>query len=187
MGDSGKPVRNRLVAQARGDGGLDEAKMVKMEKHKHTKNAFGRQNLWDHSECVLSVSDVPCLVLGPLCIHSLGHSTDVSSACSHTFDPLLWRRKWQPTPVSLPGQSHGQRNLEDYSPWGRKELDTTEATEREHVGDSDNEKLTTLLLWLIFSLCPSAIDGNQKLESTQIIGLSRASFQNDRALHSHQE
>ena len=34
--------------------------------------------------------------------------------------------KWQPTPVLLPGKSHGQRNLVGYSPWGRKELDTTE-------------------------------------------------------------
>ena len=32
----------------------------------------------------------------------------------------------QPTPVILPGKSHGQRKLEAYSPWGRKELDTTE-------------------------------------------------------------
>ena len=35
---------------------------------------------------------------------------------------MPWRRKWQPTP----GKSHGQRSLEDYSPWDRKELDTTE-------------------------------------------------------------
>ena len=36
------------------------------------------------------------------------------------FDPwvwkILWRRAWQPTPVFLPGESHGQRNLEGYSP-----------------------------------------------------------------------
>ena len=31
-----------------------------------------------------------------------------------------WRRKWQPTPVFLPGQSHGQRSLVGYSPWGHK-------------------------------------------------------------------
>ena len=36
------------------------------------------------------------------------------------------RRKWQPTPVFLPGKSHGQRSLEGYSSWGLKELDTTE-------------------------------------------------------------
>ena len=37
-----------------------------------------------------------------------------------------WRRKWQPTPVSLPGESHGRRSLVGYSPQGCKELDTTE-------------------------------------------------------------
>ena len=35
-------------------------------------------------------------------------------------------RKWQSTPALLPGKSHGQRSLEGYSPWGRKEWDTTE-------------------------------------------------------------
>ena len=39
---------------------------------------------------------------------------------------LFWRREWQPTPVILPGESHGQRSLEGYSSWGHKELDTTE-------------------------------------------------------------
>ena len=42
---------------------------------------------------------------------------------------IPWRRVWQPTPVFLPGKSHGQRSLESYSQWGRKELDTTEATQ----------------------------------------------------------
>ena len=37
-----------------------------------------------------------------------------------------WRRKWQLTPVSLPGKSYGERSLADYSPWSRKESDTTE-------------------------------------------------------------
>ena len=36
-----------------------------------------------------------------------------------------WRRTWQPTPVLLPGKSHGQRGLVGYSPWGCEELDTT--------------------------------------------------------------
>ena len=39
---------------------------------------------------------------------------------------VLRRRKWQPTPVVLPGESHGQRSLVGYSPWGHKESDTTE-------------------------------------------------------------
>ena len=37
-----------------------------------------------------------------------------------------WRRQWHPTPVLLPGKSHGQRNLVGCSPWGCKESDTTE-------------------------------------------------------------
>ena len=37
-----------------------------------------------------------------------------------------WRRKWQPTPVFLPGKSHGQRGWGGYSPWGHNESDTTE-------------------------------------------------------------
>ena len=41
---------------------------------------------------------------------------------------IPWRRACQPTPVFLPGEFHGQRSLVGYSPWGRKELDTTEAT-----------------------------------------------------------
>ena len=39
---------------------------------------------------------------------------------------LPWRRKWHPTPVLLPGKSHGWRSLVGYSPWGRKESDMTE-------------------------------------------------------------
>ena len=38
----------------------------------------------------------------------------------------IGRRQWHPPPVLLPGKSHGQRSQIDYSPWGRKELDTTE-------------------------------------------------------------
>ena len=37
-----------------------------------------------------------------------------------------WRRKWQPTPVLLPGKFHGRRSLVGYNPWGRKESDMTE-------------------------------------------------------------
>ena len=39
-----------------------------------------------------------------------------------------WRRAWQPTPVCLLGEFHGQRSLVGYCPLGGKELDTTEAT-----------------------------------------------------------
>ena len=39
---------------------------------------------------------------------------------------IPWRRKWQPTPVFLPGNSHEQRSLVGYSVWGLEESDTTE-------------------------------------------------------------
>ena len=47
---------------------------------------------------------------------------------SHVICKLgeFWRRQWQPTPVLLPGKSHGRRSLVDCSPWGREELGTTE-------------------------------------------------------------
>ena len=38
----------------------------------------------------------------------------------------IWRRQWHPTPVLLPGKSHGRRSLVGCSPWGCKESDTTE-------------------------------------------------------------
>ena len=57
----------------------------------------------------------------------------VESACSAEdpgFNPSVrkipWRRKWQPTPVFWPGESHGWRSLAGYSPWGSKESNTTE-------------------------------------------------------------
>ena len=39
---------------------------------------------------------------------------------------IPWRRKWQPSPILVPGKSQGPRSLVGYSPWGRKESDTTE-------------------------------------------------------------
>ena len=39
---------------------------------------------------------------------------------------IPWRREWQPTTVFLPGELHGQKSQVGYSPWGHKELDTTE-------------------------------------------------------------
>ena len=43
--------------------------------------------------------------------------------CSSVF---TWRRQWHPTPVLLPGESHGRRSLAGCSPWGSEELDKTE-------------------------------------------------------------
>ena len=61
-------------------------------------------------------------------------------AVIHGVRKIPWRRKWQPTPVLLPGKSQGQRILIGYSPWGHKESDTTE---RLHFSDMQ----MTLPLW----------------------------------------
>ena len=44
---------------------------------------------------------------------------------------IPWRRKWQLTPVFLPGKFHGQKSLAGYSPWGHKESDTAEHAHKE--------------------------------------------------------
>ena len=49
---------------------------------------------------------------------------------------IPWRRKWQPTPVFLPGESHGQRNTVGCSPWGCKESDTLSDWARAHTHTS---------------------------------------------------
>ena len=71
-----------------------------------------------------------------------GGSDDKESACN-ARDPACnvrdpdWisglRREWLPTPVFLPGKSHGQRNLVGYSPWGCKESHTTEQLTHTHT------------------------------------------------------
>ena len=54
-----------------------------------------------------------------------------------------WRREWQPTPVFLAGKSHGQRSLVGYSPWGRKESDTTERLNT-YISSPKTKKILTL-------------------------------------------
>ena len=50
-----------------------------------------------------------------------------------------WRRKWQPTPLFLPGKFHGQRSLAGYSPWGCKELDMAEHIHTHTYMDEESE------------------------------------------------
>ena len=54
-----------------------------------------------------------------------------SSLSLSTF--MHWRRKWQPTPVFLPGESHGRRSLVGCSPRGHTESDTTEAMQQQQI------------------------------------------------------
>ena len=55
-----------------------------------------------------------------------------SHSCQRTIIKCkLWRRKWQPTPVFLPGKSHGQRSLSEYNPWGRRRVGNELTTEQQ--------------------------------------------------------
>ena len=47
-------------------------------------------------------------------------------SCDPWVGRIPWRREWRPSPVFLPGDSHGQSSLAGYSPWGQEELDSTE-------------------------------------------------------------
>ena len=52
----------------------------------------------------------------------------IAATCDPWVGKIPWRRAWQPTPVFLPEESHGQRSLGDYSPWALEESDKPEGT-----------------------------------------------------------
>ena len=60
-----------------------------------------------------------------LCCHLMARTSHCIGFHSTALD-VFWRRQWQPTPVLLPGKSHGWRRLVGCSPWDREESDTTE-------------------------------------------------------------
>ena len=76
---------------------------------------FSRQEYWNEVPSNASGKENPC---------------QFRRLKRHRFDPwirnICWRRAWPPTPVSLPGEAHGQRSLVGYSPCGHKESDVSE-------------------------------------------------------------
>ena len=60
-------------------------------------------------------------------VHGVAKS-DMTEQLHFDFTFMHWRRKWQPTPVFLPGESQGQGSLVGCRLWGLTESDTTEAT-----------------------------------------------------------
>ena len=93
-----------------------------------------------HCCLLLFVIELQFTFLAWLSTYSLGFPDDTSGKKKKIHLPMQgerdgfppwvrkipWRREWQPTPVFLPGKSHGLRSLAGYSLWGHKELDTTE-------------------------------------------------------------
>ena len=69
-------------------------------------------------------------------VQSLGWEDSLEEGMATHCSILAWRIPWTEEPggiwVFLPGESHGQRSLVGYGPWGHKELDTTEAPEYPH-------------------------------------------------------
>ena len=57
---------------------------------------------------------------------------------------MHWRRKWQPTPVFLPGESQGRGSLVGYGLWGRKEFDMTEVIQQQQQQENERNMKFTL-------------------------------------------
>ena len=86
------------------------------------------------------------------------------SACNSGdtgFNPRVrkipWRRDWQPTPVFLPGEFHGQRSLVGYSSWGHKEVDTTEQVTHTENMKRDFIKEGTQMAKKHTKTCPTSL------------------------------
>ena len=106
----------------------------------------GKKSMWDggilwdgQSATVASLEYNLEHITQSLCVHFFIFKMGTPSVCIGLFHThwaislavtllgkIPWRRKWQPTPVFLPGRFHGQRGLAGYSPWGRTQLDTVE-------------------------------------------------------------
>ena len=66
---------------------------------------------------VVPTSDTSVVFLPQFSQPSMGETIEISRKYT---DVLLWSRKWQPTPVCLPGKFYRQRSLAGYSPWGHR-------------------------------------------------------------------
>ena len=80
-------------------------------------------NNWIYDTVLIALTSV-CFPGGSVVTNPPASAGDLGSVAGSGRFP--WRREWQPTPVFLPGEFHGQRSLAGYSPWGCKELDTIE-------------------------------------------------------------
>ena len=85
---------------------------------------------------------------GPQSMGSLRVRQD-SATSLLLFTFMHWRRKWQPTPVFLPGESQGRGSLVGCRLWGRTELDTTEVTQQPQQQAVTGSLWSLLLNWRI--------------------------------------
>ena len=86
-----------------------------------------RRNLWEKQESVEEEWDLDSCRMAHLGKNLPANARDAKDLSSHSWiRKIPWRRKWHPTLLFLPGESHGQRGLEGCSSWVRKELNLTE-------------------------------------------------------------
>ena len=82
----------------------------------------GHGNPLQYSCLENSMNRGPWWAIQSIGLQRIGHDWATKHSTAYRREII----KWQPTPVLLPGKSHGWRSLVGYSPWGRKESDTTE-------------------------------------------------------------
>ena len=127
-----KPWRNSALMMAMGRGSISLAQLKTQEQFvRHTSRRAGDSSLPAQSFPFHTLSYILIRSSPYYWISLVLRQQSVCLKCWRSgFDPWVqkipWRRKWQPTPVPLLGESHGWRSLVGYSPWGHKESDTTE-------------------------------------------------------------
>ena len=112
---------------------LAENKISSQQKFRHGQIFLLGHSRWSDSTGDGGVSTDRCSALawGPIAqadfstLHLRIAGIHRGIAICQRLVSILWRRKWQPTPVFLPGKSHGQSSLVVYSPQGRKESQVT--------------------------------------------------------------
>ena len=111
----GAALLGRLLSWSKftgGPGGWDHC-------HYHGDAVSSFLSSWGGGGMSRGPTEAPCVSFYKAWIYFIPLNVSV-------FGKILWKREWQPTPVFLPGDSHRQRSLVGYSPWGHKGVDTTE-------------------------------------------------------------
>ena len=120
---------------------LYSPKLNGLKQHKFITCSFHWSGVWWAQSCLCLDSQTRnrasyyllhlflsnCTIWLPRWLSSKDSACQCRGCKKCRFDPCIgmtpWRRKWQPTPVFLPGKFHGQRNLAGYSSWGHKQSD----------------------------------------------------------------
>ena len=104
--------------------GISQAGMLEWTAISFFRGSSQSRNWIQHS-CLENPMDEGAGSLQSMWSWRVGHDCETSLSL---FSFMHWRRKWQPTPMFLPGESQGRGSLVGCHQWGRTESDTTEAT-----------------------------------------------------------